>query len=91
MSDPIRAWIRTDPVRRWIGQAADSWKRNRGWPKVGIGLLIVILICVFLVTSTIVLLVLLIRALGTGGMKNKDLYIPGKFVNRDLYLPSRRK
>ena len=91
MNDPIRAWIRTDPVRRWIGQAASSWKRNRGWPKVGIGLLIVILICVFLVVSTVVLLALFIKALGSGGHRNKDLYIPGKFVNRDLYLPSRRK
>lgn len=90
MRDPIRDWIRTDPVRGWMGQAVTSWKRNKGWSKVGIGMLIVILICVFLVTSTIVLIVILIKALASGGVRNKDLYLPGKFVNRDLYFPKRR-
>ena len=85
--DPLRAWIKTDPVRKWIGQAAESWKRNKGWSKVGIGLLIVILICVFLVTATVVLLVFLFKALSSGKVKNQELYIPGKFQNKDLYIP----
>ena len=87
MIDPIKDWIRTDPARRWIGSAVGSWKRNHGWRKVGIAHLIVILICVFLVTSTIVLTVILIKALASGGGRNKDLYLPGKFVNKDLYIP----
>lgn len=90
MMDPIKDWIRTDPARRWIGSAVGSWKRNHGWRKVGIGTLIVILICVFLVTSTIVLIVFLLKALSSGSARNRDLYLPGKFINRDLYFPKRR-
>ena len=89
--DPIRAWIRTDPVRRWIEKASDSWKRNHGWKKLGIGTLIVILICVFLVTATIVLLVFLLKALSSGSARNRDLYLPGKFINKDLYIPRVRR
>ena len=91
MSDPIRDWIRTDPFRRWIGQAHDAWKRNKGWSKVGIGMLIVVLICVFLITATITLLVILIKALASGGSRNRDLYLPGKFINKDLYIPRVRR
>ena len=53
--DPIRAWIRTDPFRSWIGQAGRAWTKHRGWKKLGLGMLIVVLICVFLVTATVVL------------------------------------
>jgi len=89
--DPIRAWVRTDPVRKWMGSAAASWKEHRGWSKVGIGMLIAILICVFLVTATVTLGVILIKALASGGVRNRDLYLPGRFVNRDLYIPRSRR
>jgi len=91
MMDPIRDWIKTDPFRRWIGSAAESWKKHHGWKRVGIGTLIVLLICVFLVAATITLGVILIKALSSGSARNRDLYLPGKFINRDLYLPSRKK
>lgn len=87
MIDPLRDWIRTDPVRGWIGSAARSWKRNHGWKRLGIGTLIVILICVFLVTAIIVLLVVLIKALSSGSARNRDLYLPGKFINKEFYIP----
>lgn len=89
--DPIRNWIRTDPFRRWIGQATRSWSRHHGWKKLGITGLIVLLICIFLVTATVTLAVILIKALASGGTRNKDLYLPGKFINRDLYMPTRRR
>ncbi len=89
--DPIRSWIRTDPVRTLLGKAGESWKKNHGWKKLGIGTLIVILICVFLVTATIVLLVVLIKALSSGSARNRDLYLPGKFINKDLYIPRIRR
>ena len=88
--DPIRDWIKTDPFRKWVGSAAGSWKKHHGWKKVGIGTLIVILICVLLVTTTITLGVILIKALTSGSARNRDLYLPGKFINRDLYFPKRR-
>jgi hypothetical protein len=89
--DPVKAWMKTDPLRRVIDRTGKSWKRNRGWRKVGIGTLIVILICVFLVVGTIVLLVWLVKGLSTGGARNRDLYLPGKFVNKDLYIPRIRR
>lgn len=91
MIDPIRNWIRTDPVRNWVGNASKAWKRNHGWKKLGIGTLIVILICVFLVTATITLTVILLKALSSGSARNRDLYLPGKFINRDLYIPRIRR
>jgi len=91
VNDPIRTWIKTDPFRRWLGQAAGAWTKHHGWKKLGIGTLIVVLICVFLVTATVTLAVILIKALSSGSARNRDLYLPGKFINRDLYLPSRRK
>lgn len=89
--DPIKSWIKTGPVRRWMGQAAGAWGRNHGWRKVGIATLIIILICVFLVTATIVLLVFLLKGLSPGKVRNLDLYLPGKFQNRDLYIPKGRR
>lgn len=90
MSDPIRDWIKQDPVRIWIDRASIAWKKHRGWRKVGIGSLIVILICVFLVTAIAVLAVFLLKVLSSGSARNKDLYLPGKFINKDLYFPRRR-
>ena len=90
MTDPVRDWIRQDPVKQWIGGAVTSWKRHHGWRKVGIGGLIVILICVFLVTAIVVLVVFLLKALSSGSARNRDLYLPGRFVNKNLYLPKRR-
>jgi len=89
--DPIRNWIKTDPVRRWLVNAGGSWKRNHGWKKLGIAGLILLLICIFLITTTVVLLVLLVKALSSGSPRTKDLYLPGKFVNRDLYFPRGRR
>jgi len=89
--DPIRAWIGTDPVRRAISKAGQSWTRSHGWRKFGIGALVVLLICVFLVTATITLTVILIKSLSTGGVRNRDLYLPGKFINKDLYIPRIRR
>jgi ABC-type Fe3+ transport system permease subunit len=89
--DPIRSWIRTDPVRRALSKASSSWGRNHGWKKLGIGTLIIILICVFLVTATIVLSVFLLKALSSGSARNRDLYLPGKFINKDLYIPRIRR
>ena len=91
MNDPIRDWIRTDPFRRWTEQAIHSWKKHKGWSKIGIGMLIVVLICAFLITATITLLVILIKALASGGSRNRDLYLPGKFINKDLYIPRVRR
>lgn len=89
--DPIKSWIKTDPVRRALSKASESFSRNHGWRKVGIATLIIILICVFLVTATIVLLVWLVRGLSIGGARNRDLYLPGKFINKDLYIPRIRR
>ena len=89
--NPIKAWVKTDPVRRAISKAGQSWGRNHGWKKLGIGTLIVILICVFLVGATITLTVILIKALSMGGVRNRDLYLPGKFINKDLYIPRMRR
>jgi ABC-type Fe3+ transport system permease subunit len=84
--DPIRAWIKTDPVRRWIDSSVSSFKRHHGWKKLGIATLIVILICVLLIT----LIVFLLKSLSTG-TRNRDLYLPGRFINRDLYIPRIRR
>lgn len=89
--DPLRAWIGTDPLRRVIEKAGPIWKRNRGWRKLGIGTLIVLLVCVFLIVGIVVLTVWLVKALSVGGVRNKDLYLPGKFINKDLYLPGPRR
>lgn len=90
MIDPIRDWISKDPVRVWIDRASVAWKKHHGWRKVGIGSLIVILVCVFLATAIVVLVVLLLKALSSGSARNRDLYLPGKFINKDLYFPKRR-
>lgn len=89
--DPIRAWIRSDPVRYLVARVGPAWKKHKGWRKVGIGTLIVLLICAVLVVGIVVLLVWLVKGLSVGGVRNKELYLPGKFSNQDLYIPRRRR
>ena len=65
-----------DPVRNMLERFGGWWKASRSWRKLGIVSLITIFFSLFLLIALVCLTIWLVKGLTSGGVGNKELYIP---------------
>ena len=72
----LRERMRTDPVRDILGSLKSWWGEVGGWRKLFIGGLIIGLSTILLLIFLSTLMIYVVRGLTSGGMRNRDLYLP---------------